>query len=94
MAPLYDVMSTLYYQDDRLAMFIDDVNRTDRVTTDRILNEATSWGMARTTASEIVAELFERVPEAIERALAETPGVPEEIQRIVASQFERLEGSS
>jgi serine/threonine-protein kinase HipA len=94
MAPLYDVMSTLYHQDDRLAMYIDDVRRTDRVTTDRILNEATSWGMARTTASEILGELFERVPEAIERALAETPGVPEEIQRIVTSQFKHLMGSS
>ncbi len=94
MAPLYDVMSTFHYRDDRLAMYIDGVRRTDRVTTDRILNEAISWGMARTTVSEIVADLLERVPEAIGRALAETPTVPEEIQRIVTSQFDRLEGLS
>jgi len=90
MAPLYDVMSTLYYRDDRLAMYIDDVRRTDRVTTARILNEASSWGMARRTASEVVDDLLGKVPEAVERALAETPGLPEEIHHIIDSQLGRL----
>jgi len=94
MAPLYDIMSTLYYRDDRLAMHIDDVRRTDRVTTDRILNEATSWGMSRRTASGIVGDLLPTVPEAVGRALAETPGVPDEIQHIVMSQLDRLRTTS
>ena len=40
LAPLYDLMSTLYYGDERLAMYIDSVQRTRRVTADRILSEA------------------------------------------------------
>ncbi|MGH9917621.1 MAG: HipA domain-containing protein, partial [Nitrososphaerales archaeon] len=48
LAPLYDLMSTIFYGDDRLAMYVDDVRRTDRVTFDRLVNEATSWGMSRT----------------------------------------------
>lgn len=94
LAPLYDVISTLYYRDDRLAMYIDDVRWTDPVTTDRIVNEATSWGMPRRIASQIVADLLARVPEAVERALAETPGVPDEIVQIVASQLDRLRESA
>jgi serine/threonine-protein kinase HipA len=94
MAPLYDVMSTFYYRDDRLAMYVDDVRRIDQVTTDRILSEASSWGMSRRTASDIVGDLLANAPEAMQRALAETPGVPDEIQRIVTSQLGRLNDSS
>jgi len=94
MAPLYDVMSTLYYRDDRLAMYIDDVRRSDRVITDRILNEARSWGMARRTASEVVGELLDSVPRAVEEAFAETSGVPDEILQIITSQLGRLQESS
>jgi hypothetical protein len=75
-------------------MYVDDVGRTDRVTTDRILNEANSWGMARRAASEIVGDLLVSVPDAVERAVSETPGVPNQIQRIVASQLDRLQKSS
>jgi serine/threonine-protein kinase HipA len=94
MAPLYDVMSTLYYRDDRLAMYIDDVRRSDKVTTDRILNEARSWGMARRTASEVVGELLDSVPRAVEEGFAETSGVPDEILQIITSQLGRLQESS
>jgi HipA-like C-terminal domain len=40
MTPLYDVLSTLYYGDDRLALYIDNVHRTNRVTPLGIANEA------------------------------------------------------
>jgi len=90
LAPLYDVMSTLFYRDDRLAMYVDDVRRTDRVTVGRIVKEASSWGMARTTASETLNELLERVPAAVQQAEIDTPGLPEEISVIVASQLERI----
>ncbi len=90
LAPLYDVMSTLFYEDDRLAMSIDDVRRTTRVTADRIINEASSWGMARTRATEIVTDLLLRVPAAVEGAHAEMPGLSDEIPGIVASQLNQL----
>ena len=79
LAPLYDIMCTLYYEDDRLATYIDDVRRSIRVTVDRIINEASSWGIPRTTAAEIVTDLLSRVPAAVEMAQADTPGLPAEI---------------
>ena len=90
LAPLYDVMSTFFYGDDRLAMCIDDIRRTNRVTTQRILNEASSWGLARRTAEEILHDLLAAVPDAVQKAAAETPGLPAEIPAIVASQLDRL----
>jgi serine/threonine-protein kinase HipA len=90
LSPLYDVMSTLYYGDDHLAMYIDDVRRTNRVTIDRLMNEASSWGMSPSRASDIVNLLLESFPAAAEAAQDETPGLPEEIPRIVATQLVRL----
>jgi serine/threonine-protein kinase HipA len=90
LAPLYDVMSTLFYGDDRLAMYVDDIRRTNRVTTDRLLNEASSWGLARRTAAEIVDELLTALPGAVDRAASQTPGLPDEIPAIVTSQFDQL----
>lgn len=90
LAPAYDLMSTLFYGDDRLAMYIDNVRRTDRVTAERIVNEASSWGMSRTRASEIVASLLESVMFARQQAADETPGVPADIPDIVSAQLRRL----
>jgi serine/threonine-protein kinase HipA len=90
LAPLYDVMSTLSYGDDRLAMSIDDVTRSNQVTLPRIVNEAASWGISRTRASSIVVALLEKVPAAIAAARAETPGLPDDITAIVSAQLGRL----
>jgi serine/threonine-protein kinase HipA len=90
LAPLYDLLSTLVYGDDRLAMYIDNVRRTNRVAFDRLLNEAANWGLSRTKAAEIVVDLLTRLPDAVERAARETPGVPAEILEIVAAQLDRL----
>ncbi len=90
LAPLYDLLSTFMYGDDRLAMYIDNVHRTDRVTSDRLLNEAVSWGLSRARASEIVSDLLARIPDAVERAERETPGMPAEVLGIVRIQLDRL----
>jgi serine/threonine-protein kinase HipA len=90
LAPLYDVMSTLFYDDDHLAMYIDDVRITNRVTLDRLVNEASSWGMSPSRASDIIGPVLDAVPAAVEAARAETPGLPNEIAQIVATQLERL----
>lgn len=90
LAPLYDLMSTLHYGDDRLAMYIDNVHRTDRVTADRIVNEATSWGLARRRAAAIVADLVDRTPDAVEAARAETDGVPDELPTVIGSQLAQV----
>jgi serine/threonine-protein kinase HipA len=89
-APLYDLMSTKYYGDDRLAMYIDDVRRTSRVTADRIVNEAVAWGISRRRAVDVVADLIERTPAAVHAAREETDGVPSEIPGIIDTQLEQL----
>ena len=93
LAPLYDVMSSLYYNDDRLAMYIDDVRRTNRVSGDRLANEAMSWGIPRVRAVEIIKDLLGRAPSAIEASREETIGTPKEIVRLVEQQIDLL-GSS
>ncbi len=91
-APLYDVMSTLFYGDDKLAMYIDNVHRTNRVTLDRLLNEAASWGLTRSRSTALVNDIMNAVPGAIERATEETPGLPPEIPEIVRAQLDVLHG--
>jgi len=90
LSPLYDVMSALFYGDDRLAMYVDNVHRTDLVTTDRIVNEAASWGLSKGRAAEVVADILERSPEAIAAAQGETDSLPHEIPALVEVQLARL----
>jgi serine/threonine-protein kinase HipA len=90
LAPLYDLMSTLYYGDDRLAMYIDAVQRTRRVTADRILNEAARWGLPKRRASAIVGDILDRTPDAVLLAAAETESLPGEIPEIVGQQLDQL----
>jgi serine/threonine-protein kinase HipA len=93
LAPLYDLMSTLYYGDDRLAMYIDSVQRTRRVTADRILGEAARWGLLRRRASQIIADILDRTPDAIALAMAETPSLPAEIPAIIDSQLAQVKSA-
>jgi serine/threonine-protein kinase HipA len=93
LAPLYDLMSTLYYGDDRLAMYIDSVQRTRRVTADRILNEAARWGIARRRASRIIADIIDRTPDAVALAISETPSLPAEIPAIIDGQLAQIESA-
>jgi serine/threonine-protein kinase HipA len=90
LAPLYDLMCTQWYGDDRLAMYVDDVHRTDRVTTDRIVNEAARWGMPHERAATIVNELVDAAPAAISAALDETSGVPDELISTIEGQLVQL----
>jgi serine/threonine-protein kinase HipA len=90
LAPLYDVMSTLFYEQSELAMYIDNVRKTNQVTSDRIINEASSWGLARSRATQMLGELLSEVPASVEAAKAETPGLPDAIPNIVAGQLEKL----
>jgi serine/threonine-protein kinase HipA len=90
LAPLYDIMSTLWYGDDRLAMYIDDVHRTNRVTGARLINEATRWGLARRRAAEIIGEVLDRAPSAVAAASTETAGLPSELSKLVKSQVAQV----
>lgn len=90
LAPAYDLMSTLPYGDDQLAMYIDDVRQTSRVTGDRLANEAVSWGLPRRRAAEIIADLLDRVPDAVTTASAEVEGVPPAYPALIESQLAQL----
>jgi serine/threonine-protein kinase HipA len=95
LAPLYDLLSTrLYPLDDKLAMYVDSVQKADRVTADRIVNEATRWGMTRSSAEEIVADSLDRLPAAISAAAAEIDGLPAALPESVSKRVEQLRGSA
>lgn len=90
LAPLYDLMCTLHYDDDRLAMYIDNVHRTDRLTVERIVNEAVRWGMPRERATEVVVTLLEKAPSALGLAREETEGVPAKLVATAKAQLKQL----
>jgi serine/threonine-protein kinase HipA len=90
LSPLYDVLSTLHYGDDELAMRVDDVQRISRVTGIRIVNEARGWDMGRTTATDIVADLLANAADAIDAARDETPGAPDKLVELIRTQLHRL----
>jgi len=93
LAPLYDLLSTLYYGDDRLAMYIDNVHRTNHVTAERIANEAVRWGLSRGRAVEIIEGILDRAPKAIAAARDETDGLPPELVATVERQLNQLRSS-
>ena len=90
LTPLYDVLSTLYYVQGDLSMFIDNVHKTAKVARDRLVNEAVSWGMREESVRLTISELCERVPDALAAAIEATPGLPAKIPKIVASQLTQL----
>jgi serine/threonine-protein kinase HipA len=90
LTPQYDVMSTLHHGLDELAMYVDNVRKIDRVTGDRLVNEAASWGIPRASVIELVTELFDAVPEAVAQAATETPGLPPQIPDLVRKQLANL----
>lgn len=90
LAPLYDLMSTLHYKDDHLAMYVDSVQRIDRVSAPRIVNEGVSWGMSRERAATLVGDVLDRAPRAIEAAREQTSGVSDALLATVKRQLARL----
>jgi len=94
LAPLYDLLSTrLYPLDETLAMYVDSVQKADRVTAGRIVAEAVRWGMARGAAEEIVADTLDRLPAAVSAATEEIDGLPPELPELVVERVERLRGT-
>ncbi len=93
LAPLYDLVSTLAYGVnglDRLAMFVDTVQRIDRVTADRLAQEAVRWGTPRQAAEAIIADVLEGLPQATQAALGDTADVPKTVTDAVDRQMKLL----
>jgi serine/threonine-protein kinase HipA len=91
LAPLYDLLCTLRYGDDRLAMYIDDVQKMDRVTAGRIVSEAVGWGLSKNRATQIVDDLLHRAPGAVVAARDETAGVPDDMIATIERQLAQLQ---
>lgn len=93
-APLYDLMSTLAYRPEgvteHMSMYVDSVQRIDRVTSDRLIAESMAWGLSRSRAIEVVADLLGRLPEAVRRASEEIDGLPAALLPAYDTQMERL----
>jgi serine/threonine-protein kinase HipA len=91
LAPLYDLMSTrLYPVDDKLAMYVDTVQKADRVTSERIVNEATSWGLRRQLAEDVVGDVLARIHQAAANAADEAADASVELVQLVLNRTKRL----
>jgi hypothetical protein len=60
------------------------------VTGDRLINEATRWGLSRRPASDVVADVLNRAPAAVSAARHETDGVPAKLVTLVKTQLKQL----
>jgi serine/threonine-protein kinase HipA len=90
LAPMYDLMSTLFYRDSYLAIYVDNVRKTNGVTRERLVNEAKSWGMREEAIEIVLDEIVERAPKGAAKARDETKELPTGILEIVESQIEHL----
>jgi serine/threonine-protein kinase HipA len=90
LAPLYDLLCTMHYGDDHLALYIDNVQRTHRVTADRIANEATRWGLSRAHAIAVIADVVDRSSGAIAAAREDIDGVSADLVATVEGQLAQL----
>ncbi len=68
-------------------MYVDSVQRTDRVTAERIVTEAVAWGVARERATETVDGILENAAPAVAAARDETDELPDAIVATVEHQL-------
>ena len=90
LAPVYDVMTTSYYPDvdQTLGMFVGHARQLREVTMDELVTEGVSWGLAERRARDVVGDLLDQLPSAVEWAARETPGVPDAVvERVVAQRL-------
>jgi len=93
LAPLYDLLSIQYYGlSSKMSMYVDSVQVIDRVTQDRIVNEAVSWGVGRRRAEAVVHHVLDRMPDAVVAAADKTSDLPAEIPDIALAQLRRVKG--
>src|SRR5262249_9315325 len=90
LAPLYDLMSTLVYRDDTLAMPVNGIRRMTGVGRQQLVNEASTWGMAGRSAAGVVDDVLERAPAAGEGARAATPELPEPFAEAIGRHLRGL----
>lgn len=76
---------------ERLAVWLADVQRIDRVTLAHLAAEGRTWGLARADAEAHILGLLQRVPEAIEQARTQVPSVPAALPTLLQTRLAALE---
>ena len=98
LAPLYDVMSTVYYtatglhMSQTLGLFVNGKRHVDEVTSDDLVAEAGRWGVRDRHARGVLRDLLERIPGALEQVAGEVGDVPDNLVDLVASRVDKAQG--
>lgn len=95
LAPLYDAMCTTYYSgtdgtpnvETKLGLHISNKTDINDVTIQDIANEASHWGTRRSKSMLLIANLLERLPDAIDSAADEIANVPDNLITIVQARL-------
>ena len=87
LAPAYDVVSTLAYGLTAHAIAVDGAQQHERLSTRRLLNEITTWGLPAREAETIVRDTLARLAEAVEPAREETPNLADSVLRRVRANL-------
>lgn len=92
LAPLYDLMCTALYGERRLAMYVDGLQLLERVTRERIANEARRWGMRPGAIDDALGRFFALVPEAIQGAASDVGAPPDGLVPLIEHRMSVLGG--
>lgn len=95
LTPLYDVMSTVFYQGQNgsprveTALGLHVANRTDinDVTMNDVVDEARRWGVRPPRSEAIIAGLLDRFPDGIAAATVDVPQVPDGLVSTIRSRL-------
>lgn len=95
LAPLYDVMCTVYYShtegipnvDTELGLHVSNKTDINDVMMDDIANEASRWGIRRSKSLLLISDLLERLPNAIDQAVNGVADVPDDLVTIIRARL-------
>jgi serine/threonine-protein kinase HipA len=93
LAPLYDVMSTVYYSavagrrmDPTPGLLVNGNRHIEKVTVGDLVHEAERWGLRNRTAHSVVCDLLERMPGALEQAAGDISAAPGPLVDLIHNQ--------
>lgn len=87
LAPAYDVVSTLAYGITAHAIAVDGAQQHERLSTRRLLDEITTWGLPAREAETLVRDTLARLAEAVEPAREGTPNLADRVLRRVRANL-------
>jgi serine/threonine-protein kinase HipA len=87
LAPAYDVMSTVYYEnvETTLGMFINGVRDIRDVSRDDLIREGAGWGLHQDAAAQRIEQLLSHAEDAILRASEDVPA-PDDLVELLTGR--------